>query len=178
MRYRKQETGEAGEFEWSGGKWHIGNRKGLRTTEDAKFYAISSKVSEIFDNDGKTLVFGMSVKNEQKIDCGGGYVKLLASDFDQISFNGNTRYTVLFGPDICGYSTKKVHTIFAHNDNNLLNKEEVQCPDDKFTHFYMLIVNPDDTYEIRIDGETKASGKLKDDWDFELPQTIPDPDVS
>ena len=173
----KQDTDEAGKIEWSGGNWHAGDRKGLRTTQDAKFYAISSKMEETFDNDGKTLVFGMSVKHEQKIDCGGGYVKLLGKDFDESSFNGDTEYTIMFGPDICGYSTKKIHTIFNHNGDNLLKKEDVKCPDDEFTHFYMLIVNPDDTYEIRVDGESKASGNLKDDWDFELPQTIKDPEA-
>lgn len=173
----KQDSGEAGKLEWSGGNWFAGDRKGLRTTEDARFYATSTKTEKTFDNDGKTLVFGLSVKHEQKIDCGGGYVKLLPPDFDQSTFNGDTEYTIMFGPDICGYSTKKVHTIFHYNGDNLLKKSDVSCPDDEFTHFYMLIVNPDNTYEIRVDGESKASGNLKQDWDFELPQKIPDPDA-
>jgi len=79
----KQDTGEAGELSWSGGNWNVNNHKGLRTTQDAKFYAVSSKLHEEFNNDGKTLVFGVSVKNEQNIDCGGEYVKLLPPNFDQ-----------------------------------------------------------------------------------------------
>jgi calreticulin len=173
----KQDTNEAGELEWSGGNWHYDDRKGLRTTQDAKFYAVSTKFDDTFDNDGKTLVFGMSVKHEQKIDCGGGYVKLLPPDFDETNFNGDTDYTIMFGPDICGYSTKKVHTIFHHNGDNLLKKSDVKCPDDEYTHFYTLIVNPDNTYEIRVDGESKASGNLKEDWEFEQPKEINDPDA-
>lgn len=174
----KQDTNEAGAWEWSGGNWHFDDRKGLRTTEDARFYSISALFDDTFDNDGKTLVFGASVKHEQKIDCGGGYVKLLPPGTDQANFNGDSEYSVMFGPDICGYSTKKVHAIFHHNGDNLLKKDDVKCDDDVFTHFYMLVVKPDNTYEIFIDGESKDSGDLKDAWDFELPKTMKDPEAS
>jgi len=81
----------------------------------------------------------------------------------------------MFGPDICGYSTKKVQAIFNHEGENLLKKTEVSCPEDELTHTYVLIVNPDDTYEIRVDGKTEASGNLREEWDFEKPKTIKDP---
>ena len=105
---RKQDTGEAGKLEYSGGLWGAGDRGGIRTTEDAKFYAFTAKVDEEFDNsDAEQLVFGFSVKHEQKMDCGGGYAKLLPPGIDVEKFNGDTDYTIMFGPDICGYSTKK-----------------------------------------------------------------------
>jgi len=81
----------------------------------------------------------------------------------------------MFGPDICGYSTKKVQAIFNHQGENLLKKSDVTAPEDEFTHSYVLIVKPDDTYEIRVDGKIEASGNLKDDWDFEKQKTIKDP---
>jgi len=172
----KQDTGEAGEWEWGPGRWTANSdRKGIRTTQDAKFYAIAGKLDKSFDNNGKPLVFQFKVKHEQKIDCGGGYLKLLPSNVDVEKFNGDTPYTIMFGPDICGYSTKKVHSIFNHNGENLLKKSDVKCPDDEFTHTYTLIVNPDETYEIRIDGEKAEDGKLKESWDFEKPRKIPDP---
>jgi calreticulin len=172
----KQDTNEAGEWEWSPGLWTAhSDRKGLRTTQDARFYAISSQLAKPFDNSGNTLVFQFKVKHEQKIDCGGGYVKLLPPGVDAENLNGETSYTIMFGPDICGYSTKKVHTIFHHNGENLLKTSDVTAPDDELTHTYTLIVNSDDTYEIRVDGEKKDSGKLKEGWDFEKPKTIPDP---
>jgi calreticulin len=172
----KQDTGEAGEWEWSTGRWTAYNdRKGIRTTQDARFYGITSKLNKPFDNTGKTLVFQFKVKHEQKIDCGGGYAKLLPSNVEVEKFNGDTPYTIMFGPDICGYATKKVHAIFNHNGENLLKKSDVKCPDDEFTHTYTLIVNSDDTYEIRVDGEKSESGKLKEAWDFEKPKKIPDP---
>jgi calreticulin len=175
----KQDSGEAGKLEWSGGVWPASDsRHGLRTTEDARFYAASAKVDKEFNNEGKTLVFQFSAKHEQKIDCGGGYLKLFPAGLDQEKLNGDAPYEVMFGPDICGYSTKKVHSIFGHNGENLLKTSDVSCPDDEFTHVYTLIVNPDETYEIRVDGEKKDSGKLKDAWAFEKPKKIKDPKAS
>merc|ERR1719204_58734 len=49
---------------------------------------------------------------------------------------------------------------------------------DEMTHFYTMIVNSDNTYQILIDGEEKAAGSMYDDWDFELPKKIKDPSVS
>ena len=49
---------------------------GMQTSQDAKFYARTAKFDETFNNDGKSFVVQFSVKHEQKIDCGGGYVKV------------------------------------------------------------------------------------------------------
>lgn len=48
---------------------------GIQTSQDAKFYARTAKFDQVFNNEGKSLVVQFSVKHEQKIDCGGGYVK-------------------------------------------------------------------------------------------------------
>jgi Calreticulin family len=100
---------------------------GLQTTQDARFYAISSKFDKPFSNEGKTLVIQFSVKHEQEIDCGGGYVKVFSSDLDQKDMHGDTPYHIMFGPDICGYSTKKVHVIFNYKGKNLLTKKDIRC---------------------------------------------------
>jgi len=119
----KQDTGEATKFEWTSGLWPADtSRKSLRTPTDAKFYAATSKLPKVVDNTDQPLVLQFSVKHEQKIDCGGGYIKLLPPDIDPTNFNGDSKYTIMFGPDICGYSTKKVHTIFNHQGENLLKK--------------------------------------------------------
>ena len=64
---------------------------GIQTSEDYRFYAISAEFPE-FSNKDKTLVFQFSVKHEQKLDCGGGYMKLLSGDVDQKKFGGDTPY--------------------------------------------------------------------------------------
>lgn len=64
---------------------------GIQTSEDYRFYAISAEFPE-FSNKDKTLVFQFSVKHEQKLDCGGGYMKLLSGEVDQKKFGGETPY--------------------------------------------------------------------------------------
>ncbi len=48
---------------------------GIQTSQNAKFYALSAGFDK-FSNEDKTVVIQFSVKHEQKIDCGGGYVKV------------------------------------------------------------------------------------------------------
>ena len=69
---------------------------GLQTSQDARFYALSSRF-EPFSNEGKPLVIQFSVKHEQKIDCGGGYVKVFPSDQDQTDMHGDSKYYLMFG---------------------------------------------------------------------------------
>merc|ERR1712086_465317 len=147
--------------------------KGLQTSQDAKFYAMSTASKE-FSNDGKTLVIQYSVKHEQDIDCGGAYLKLGAYDSDK--FEGSSEYNIMFGPDICGSSTKKTHVIFNYKGKNLDKKKEVRAESDTLSHLYTLIVKPDNTYEVQIDMNKVDSGTLEEGWDFLEPQEIRDPD--
>lgn len=165
----------AGEWNHTSGKWNgDANDKGIQTSEDYRFYAISAEFPE-FSNKGKNLVFQFSVKHEQKLDCGGGYMKLLSGDVDQKKFGGDTPYSIMFGPDICGYSTKKVHAILTYNETNHLIKKEVPCETDQLTHVYTFILRPDATYSILIDNVEKQSGSLYSDWDILPPKKIKDP---
>merc|ERR1719310_1064782 len=166
---------DLGEMKVSAGKFFGDEEagKGLQTSQDAKFYAISAKHKE-FSNDGKTLVVQFTVKHEQDIDCGGGYLKLGA--FEPEKFEGSSEYNIMFGPDICGSSTKKTHVIFNYNGNNLDKKKEVRCEADTLSHLYTLIVKPDNTYEVQIDTNKVDSGSLSDGWDFLEPKQIRDPE--
>merc|ERR1712224_404505 len=91
------------------------------------------------------------------------------------SMNGDSPYHVMFGPDICGPGTKRVHVIFTYKGKNLLTKKDIRCKDDEMTHLYTLILNSDNTYEVRIDGKKEESGELEADWDFLAPKKIKDP---
>ena len=64
---------------------------GIQTSPDSRFFAISAEFPE-FSNKDKNLVVQFSVKHEQNLDCGGGYIKLLSGDVDQSSFGGDTPY--------------------------------------------------------------------------------------
>merc|ERR1711988_241915 len=166
---------DLGTFKVSAGKFFGDEEaaKGLQTSQDAKFYAISSKHTE-FSNEGKTLVIQYSVKHEQDIDCGGGYLKLGA--WDPEKFEGASEYNIVFGPDICGSSTKKTHVISNYKGKNLDKKKEVRCESDTLSHLYTLIVKPDNTYEVQIDQVKVDDGSLADGWDFLKPKQIRDPD--
>jgi len=71
--------------------------------------------------------------------------------------------SIMFGPDICGYSTKKVHAILAYNGTNHLIKKDVPCEIDQLTHVYTFILQPDATYSILIDNVEKQNGSLYSD---------------
>lgn len=68
----------------------------MQTSQDARFYALSSRFDS-FSNKGKTLVVQFTVKHEQNIDCGGGYVKLFPKDLDQKDMHGDSEYNIMFG---------------------------------------------------------------------------------
>jgi len=178
----KKSSGDAGTFKHTAGEWYgdAQDGKGLQTSQDARFYAISSKFPTHFSNEGKDLVIQFEVRFPQKIDCGGGYLKIAGSNIDQANFGGDAPYNIMFGPDVCGTTTKKVHVIFHYpkKGENLLIKKEIRAEVDQLTHAYTLIVHPDNTYEVRVDGAKRESGSLTDDWDFLPAKTIKDPALS
>lgn len=176
----KKDSGEAGDFKLTAGEWYgdADADKGVQTSQDARFYAYSSKLDKPFSNKGKDLVVQFQVKHPQKIDCGGGYIKLHPSSLDQAGYNGDSEYNIMFGPDVCGTSTRRVHAIFNYKGTNHLIKKTVACETDQLSHVYTLVVKSDNTYEIQIDGKKKESGSLEDDWDMLKPKKIKDPEQS
>lgn len=170
---------EQGDFKWTAGKFYgdADKDKGIQTSQDARFYGLSAKFEKPFSNEGKTLVIQFTVKHEQNIDCGGGYAKIFAEDLDQKNMHGDSPYFIMFGPDICGPGTKKVHVIFNYKGKNLLTKKDIRCKDDVYSHLYTLIVRPDNTYEVKIDNKKVESGLLEEDWDFLEPKKIKDPEA-
>merc|ERR1711941_33700 len=168
---------DAGNWVHSAGKFFLDeNNKGIKTGTDYRFYQISSVFDE-FSNKDEDLVFQFSIKNEQRLDCGGGYIKLLPAGVDQQNYNGDSPYNIMFGPDICG-STKRVHVILSYKGENHLINHNIPCETDTFSHVYTLIIHPDQTYEVLIDNVEKRSGSLSEDWDFLAPKQIKDPNQS
>ena len=142
------------------------------------FHAISKKFDKPFSNKGKDLVVQFSVKHEGYSygHCAGGYLKLLPGAGGK-DFGGDTKYNIMFGPDMCSYDVSRIHLIFNKGAENLLKKDEIKLEyDDKneFTHLYTLHIKPDGDYEVFFDLESKAKGKIVEDWPFPKP-TIDDP---
>lgn len=158
---------------------YYGDETSLMTNESAKFYTIS-KTFESVSNSEKSLHFAYTVKNEQNIDCGGCYVKLYPPLSDLTAVRGGeteTPYNIMFGPDFCG-ATKKVHFILNYNGTNVQRTKEISAPHDTFTHLYSFSLEPSGAYNVRIDGDIKASGDIHSDWPFLQPMQIPDPSAS
>jgi calreticulin len=176
-----KDSSEIGKWKLSAGKAH-GDKddKGLQTGEDARFYGLSAEMPVELSNKDKDLVIQFSVKHDQKIDCGGGYIKLMQDGLDQANFGGDSKYAIMFGPDICGYSNRKTHVILHYEPKgeNLQIKKEVRCETDELTHLYTLILHPDNTFEVKIDGKKVESGNLEDNFDMLEPKQIQDPEES
>ncbi|KAK1314246.1 Calreticulin-3 [Acorus calamus] len=170
----KRSEGKAGSFKHTAGKWAGDlDDKGIQTHPDAKHYAISAKIPE-FSNKGRTLVFQYSIKFEQDIECGGGYMKLLSGYVNQKKFGGDTPYSLMFGPDICGTQTKKIHLILSYQGQNYPIKKDLQCETDKLTHVYTFILRPDASYSLLVDNRERESGSMYTDWDILPPRKIKD----
>jgi hypothetical protein len=80
----------------------------------------------------------------------------------------------MFGPDLCGTDTKKLHVIVSYQGQNYPLKKDLQCETDKLTHFYTFILRPDATYSVLVDNRERDSGSMYTDWDILPPQKIKD----
>jgi len=176
----KKSDGTAGAWDLDAGTYATDRKaeRGLHTTQDARFYAISTKFDKSFSNKDKNLVVQFSVKHQQNIDCGGGYLKILPEGTDLANFNGDAAYNIMFGPDICGAGHRIVHYILNKRGENRLIKRNVNAENDEFTHTYTAVLNKDNTYAIYVDGEKKQDGKIEDDWNILPPKEINDPSKS
>ncbi|KAJ3223161.1 hypothetical protein HK099_001463 [Clydaea vesicula] len=170
------EKEDYGNWEVSHGKFFADEKDslGLKTTEDYRFYSISTKLDKTLDTAKNPLVLQFSVKHEQSIDCGGGYVKLLPPDFDPTKFNGDSAYAIMFGPDICG-GNSRTHTILNYKNENKLIKKDIKAETDQLTHLYTFVLNPDKTFKVLIDNKEVRGGKILDEFDLLPPKFIKDP---
>lgn len=145
--------------------------KGLVVKNPAAHHAISAKFDKPVDNKGKTLVVQYEVKLQNGLECGGAYMKLLKDNkaLHAEEFSNASPYVIMFGPDKCG-ATNKVHFIFKHKNPKTGEYEEKHLKSApmarivKTTSLYTLIVNPDQTFTIKIDGEEMKTGSLLEDF--------------
>ncbi|KAJ2454802.1 hypothetical protein EV183_001221 [Coemansia sp. RSA 2336] len=170
---------DIGEIKLSKGKWYADeeNSVGLQLTEDARFYAYTSKLKRPFNTKGKDFVLQFTVKYEQDIDCGGAYLKLLPPTLEPTKFDGESEYEVMFGPDICGSTNRRVHAIINYNSTNEQIDKVVQPRGDQLSHQYTFWIKSDKTFEIRIDNKVQEEGKIEDFWKVLPDKQIPDPDA-
>ncbi|KXN85686.1 hypothetical protein AN958_10869 [Leucoagaricus sp. SymC.cos] len=175
------------------GKWEveepslvvIEGDKGLVAKTKAAHHAISAPFTKPIDFSNKPLVVQYEVKYQKGGNCGGGYLKLLEDGFQTSGkeFSDTTPWVVMFGPDLTCPGTK-VHFIFRHKSPKTGETEEKHLkfaprPSiEKFTNLYTLIVHPNNTYNVLINGESDKTGSLLEDFEPAVnpPKEIDDPD--
>ena len=179
----KKKTKQRGTWKVDLGKHYLdaeGN-KGLMTTEDNKFYAISTRFDSINMSavaaSGKPFVLQLLVKNEQNWRCAGSYLKLFSSSLVQESLRDTDQYSMMFGPDVCE-PDRKTHLIFRYNDENRPMRENLRPDVDPLSHLYTLILRANQTYEVKFDLTTVRVGSLYEDFNFLPPERIKDPAAS
>ncbi|KAI5286046.1 hypothetical protein KEM54_000101 [Ascosphaera aggregata] len=161
--------------------------KGLVVKNVAAHHAISAKFPKPIDNKGKTLVVQYEVKMQNSLSCEGAYLKLLKENaaLHAEEFSNASPYVIMFGPDRCG-STNKVHFIFKHRNPKTGDYEEkhlINAPAARIntlSTLYTLVVRPDQTFEILIDGVSTKNGTLLQDFlpAVNPPKEIDDPNDS
>jgi calnexin len=100
----------------------------------------------------------------------------------QDEFSNVSPYVVMFGPDKCG-STNKVHFIVNHKNPKTGEYEEKHLSTApaarivKTTELYTLIVHPNNTVIIKLNGEQVKEANLLEDFQppFNPPKEIDDP---
>lgn len=158
--------------------------EGLLMPEGAKHYGISTSFPVLSSGrKGETFYLQFEARFQDGLQCGGGYVKLFnRADQAPKDFDDETPYVIMFGPDRCG-STDKVHFILKHRNPKTGSweekhfKEPPSAPRDEKTHLYGLLIKPDNTFEIQLDGTSKASGNLLSSMEPPInpPKEIDDP---
>lgn len=176
-----------GEFKvGQGAKPTFKGDRALIIPEKARKYAISARVAGMENMEGKDLVLQYELKLDQGMTCGGAYMKLpTAADFDPEAFNGETPYSIMFGPDRCGATDKVFFIVQAKNPaTGKLSEHQMKEPPsvansfDKKTHLYTISVKVDGSIKLLIDGEVKKEGTMADMFDppIQPPAEISDPD--
>ena len=127
---------------------------------------------------------GLANFNLDGLECGGAYLKLLRDNkaLHQEEFSNSSPYVVMFGPDKCG-STNKVHLIVNHKNPKTGEYEEKHLSAAppariaKTTELYTLIIHPNNTAIIKLNGEQVKEASLLEDFTpaFNPPKEIDDP---
>ena len=146
-----------------------------------KNYILTSKVENFPKLYGKQFVLQYEARFPQYIDCTAGYIKLFG-DVEPIIINEKTSPLITFGPEICNRKSEIVFKINHLNKKTekwteITLKDPPKFKSDGLNHLFTLVINPDNTYQILVDGNITKSGNLHNDFDPPVNgyRRIPDP---
>eukprot|EP00002_Diphylleia_rotans_P010241 TRINITY_DN2064_c0_g1_i1.p1 TRINITY_DN2064_c0_g1~~TRINITY_DN2064_c0_g1_i1.p1 ORF type:complete len:417 (+),score=97.41 TRINITY_DN2064_c0_g1_i1:47-1297(+) len=147
-------------------------------------HAISHQLMDPFEIVNGTLVLQFEVLLQQKVECGGAYIKLMAEDenFHAENFDNRSPYLIMFGPDRCG-TDGQVLFIFRHrhpitgvwSEKRMVNPPKIKG--DLKPHIYTLHLKGNNSFDIFIDQERIRSGSLLLDFSPSVnpPREVADP---
>lgn len=153
---------------------YIDGDKGLKMSSDSQHHALVKPLKTPFTTSTKSSIYGtMEVEYENKVECGGAYFKLFDSgrlaDGDITEFDETTNYSIMFGPDRCGYMTNKVHLIIKYPhptiEGEWVEEHLRDAPKINSTpgaHQYGFAIHPNNTVQIYMDGVIELEGNMKE----------------
>lgn len=159
------------------------NDKGVQLTQEMKHYGFGAKFLLPLTLTEDEIVIQYELKLEERLDCGGAYIKLLRdSDVSLENLSNETPYSIMFGPDKCG-SDSRVHMILQFRNPVTQEWSEhhydgvIKPKMDRGYHLYTLAIKKDNTFEVLIDTKSVARGNLLDDLTPPInpPKEINDP---
>ncbi|KAH7827470.1 putative calnexin [Monocercomonoides exilis] len=150
----------------------------LSTNSHFTRYAHSLKVHQKMNGNG--LHFEFILRNENpRLDCAGGYITVLETPFDQLSFGGTKHYKFQFGPTFCK-DDDEVRFVIPCFDENTQQWVEHRLVahiksrlDENVTHLYTLIIKQNEDFSIKVDDDLEFEGNLRDEGIFEPPLVYP-----
>mmetsp|Transcript_10021 Transcript_10021/g.30073 ORF Transcript_10021/g.30073 Transcript_10021/m.30073 type:complete len:543 (+) Transcript_10021:66-1694(+) len=165
--------------------------QGLELSSAARKHGISTVFAEPLRTKGVGLVVQFELLLKQPLQCGGAYLKLLSADeaVPPAALNGDTAYTLMFGPDKCG-AVHKTHFILRHKspvdgaikECHLVGETAAPPLSDKKPHLYTAVITPESEVKILVDGKEVRSASLLDETAFSAPinppKKVDDPDDS
>mmetsp|Transcript_10058 Transcript_10058/g.30728 ORF Transcript_10058/g.30728 Transcript_10058/m.30728 type:complete len:469 (+) Transcript_10058:63-1469(+) len=160
-----------GEFKISSGsKTYIPGDTGLYVPEKAMHYAMAKQV-DVADTTDQDFVVQYQVRYDEYPTCGGSYLKLVKAPFSQLDeWDDQIPYSIMFGPDKCG-STSKVHFIVQLKnpktgelvEHHLTNPPKPSA--DKDNHLYTLAIFRNQSFALLVDNEIERVGSMLDDFE-------------
>jgi calnexin len=157
--------------------------KMIFATNESAFYGLSTKFDRPIWLHNMTLTLQYEIRLTNVWECAGAYIKLFPDpSFDPLTLSNETDFLIMFGPDKC-METNRVHFIFWHpnqvthepEQHHLIEPPEVKT--DKVNHLYSLIVRPNYTYAVLVDGAVERNGSMFTDFSPPInpPKTLDDP---
>ena len=132
-------------------------------------YILTSKIENFPNLEGKTFVLQYETRIPQYLDCSAAYIKLFRQ-IEPIVINEKTEPLLTFGPEICNLKSNILFKFQHFNKKTgkwteLSLKNPPKFKADGLNHLFTLIIKPDNSYEILIDGNTTKKGSLYNDFD-------------